>query len=93
MKALGDGLSIEQPDVALKPEERLLLAVIESAYWDLQSGDPTKLRTAQQYFLDNRQQHPFSFLAICEYFSWSPSSIRSKLHAFLPTEGIPLQGH
>ena len=67
----------------LKPEERLLLAVVDSAYWDLQSPDPIRHRTARSYFLEDDEQHAFSFLAICQHFSWSPASIRSQLGALL----------
>jgi hypothetical protein len=70
----------------LKPEERLLLAVVESAYWDLQSGDAARRRTACGYFLDEEDGHTFSFLAICQHFRWSPTSIRSQLRAQLAGE-------
>ena len=42
---------------AIKPEERLLLAVVESAFWDLQSPDPARRRTARHYFLDEADGH------------------------------------
>ena len=74
----------------LKPEERLLLAVVDSAYWDLQSPDPARHRTARSYFLEEDDQHAFSFLAICQHFSWSPASIRSQLGALL--NGQPSAG-
>ena len=67
----------------LKPEERLLLAVVESAYWDLQSGDAARRRTACTYFLDEEDAHAFSFIAICQHFRWSPTSIRSQLRPYL----------
>lgn len=63
----------------LRPEERLLLAVVEAAYWDLQCGDPLRRDTAWRYFLDDRSEHAFSFLSICDHFHWSPVSIRSSL--------------
>src|SRR5437870_13495881 len=50
----------------LKPEERLLLAVVESAYWDLQNPDPARRRTARAYFLDEEDHHTFSFVSICQ---------------------------
>ena len=68
---------------ALRPEERLLLAVVDSAYWDLQSPDPVRRRTATQYFLDDDLDHTFSFVSICQHFSWSPTSIRLQLGALL----------
>ena len=67
----------------LRPEERLLLAVVDSAYWDLRSPDPVRHRTARSYFLEDNDQHTFSFVSICQHFSWSPASIRSQLHALL----------
>ena len=67
----------------LKPEERLLLAVVESAFWDLQSPDLGRRQTARTYFLDERGEHTFSFLSICQHFSWSPASIRTSLRTHL----------
>jgi hypothetical protein len=83
MKSLLQGLCNEQSRPSLKPEERLLLAVVESAYWDLQSPDAAKRRTASTYFLDDKDHHAFSFVAICQHFSWSPVSIRFQLGAIL----------
>lgn len=59
------------------------MAVVESAYWDLQSPDATKRRTASTYFLDDKDHHAFSFVAICQHFSWSPVSIRYQLGTVL----------
>ena len=70
---------------AIKPEERLLLAVVESAFWDLQSPDLARRRTACHYFLDETENHTFSFLSICQHFSWSPTSIRNQLNSLLHT--------
>jgi len=76
---------------AIKPEERLLLAVVESAFWDLRSPDLARRRTARHYFLDEADDHTFSFLSICQHFSWSPASIRNQLssllQALVPSEG------
>lgn len=72
----------------LKPEERLLLAVVESAYWDLQSPDPVRRRTARGYFLDEHDDHTFSFVSICQHFRWSPASIRVQLHGLLNVQPI-----
>lgn len=86
MRSLVQDLNIERLRPALKPEERLLLAVVESAFWDLQSPDPARRHTARSYFMDERGEHTFSFLSICEHFSWSPASIRFSLktHLTLP---------
>ncbi|MFI5398433.1 MAG: hypothetical protein ACHQ9S_23105 [Candidatus Binatia bacterium] len=83
MKFLSQDITEGRLRPALKPEERLLLAVVESAYWDLQSPDPIRQRTARHYFLDEHDEHTFSFASICQHFSWSPASIRSQLSARL----------
>jgi hypothetical protein len=67
----------------LKPEERLLLAVVESAFWDLKNPDAARRQTAQNYFLDETDDHTFSFVSICQHFSWSPASIRQQLGSLL----------
>src|SRR5690349_7033507 len=87
MRSLVQDLNIERLRPALKPEERLLLAVVESAFWDLQSPDPARRHTARSYFLDERGEHTFSFLSICEHFSWSPASIRFSLKTHLTLPG------
>jgi hypothetical protein len=73
----------------LRPEERLLLAVVESAYWDLQSPDPVRQRTARNYFLADHDDHTFSFISICQHFSWSPASIRVQLSNLLTGQVAP----
>lgn len=83
MRSLVQDLTGERFRPTLKPEERLLLAVVESAYWDLQSPDPGRRQTARTYFLDERGEHTFSFLSICQHFSWSPVSIRGSLRSHL----------
>ena len=74
---------------SIKPEERLLLAVVESAYWDLQSPDPARRRTARTYFLDEEDEHTFSFISICQHFGWSPASIRGQLRPLLSALSTP----
>src|SRR5205814_8906139 len=83
MRSVFLGLSNGETRPSLKPEERLLLAVVESAYWDLQSPDPARRSTARHYFLDETDDHTFSFMSICQHFSWSPASIRSQLNSLL----------
>lgn len=87
MRSVFVGFSNGETRPSLKPEERLLLAVVESAYWDLQSPDPGKRRTATSYFLDERDHHTFSFVSICQHFSWSPGSIRFRLSGLLKGSG------
>ncbi len=67
----------------LTPEERLLLAVFEAAYWDLRSREPVDRRQARSYFLSDDNRHAFSFIAVCQHFGWSVESIREKLKALL----------
>ncbi len=86
MRFLSQELSEGYLRPTLKPEERLLLAVVESAYWDLQSPDPARRRTARTYFLDEQDEHTFSFVSICQHFSWSPASIRSQLTGLLASQ-------
>lgn len=83
MKFLSQDTSEGRLRPSLKPEERLLLAVVESAYWDLQSPDPVRRRTARSYFLAEHDDHAFSFTSICQHFSWSPASIRGQLSPLL----------
>jgi hypothetical protein len=85
---------LQDPSVAvlsrkLKPEERLLLAVLEYAYWDLQSGDPGRHSAALNFFLEERESHAFSFVCICQHFSWSPTSIRGQLRPLLDPKRLP----
>jgi hypothetical protein len=87
MKVLAQDLTEGRLRPALKPEERLLLAVVDSAYWDLQSPDVFRRRTARNYFLDDGDDHAFSFISICQHFSWSPASIRWQLRQFLTQVG------
>jgi hypothetical protein len=86
MKFLTQDMVEGQFRPVLKPEERLLLAVVESAFWDLQSPDPVRRRTARSYFLDEEDGHTFSFVSICQHFSWSPDSIRLQLSALLAAQ-------
>jgi len=91
MRSLVADISEGKTRPAIKPEERLLLAVVESAFWDLQSPDIARRRTARHYFLDEADDHTFSFLSICQHFSWSPTSIRNQLssllHTLVPPDG------
>jgi hypothetical protein len=95
MRSLVQDLGGERVRPTLKPEERLLLAVVESAFWDLQSPDPNRRHTARTYFLDERGEHAFSFLSICQHFSWSPASIRTTLRldlGHIPEELMSMGG-
>ncbi len=83
MRSIVEDVSPVRSRATIKPEERLLLAVLESAYWDLQSPDPGKRKTAMNYFLDDGEDHTFSFISICQHFSWSPTSIRNQLGTML----------
>ncbi len=67
----------------LRPEERLLLAVFEAAYWDLKSRQALDRRHARTYFLSDENRHAFSFVSVCQHFGWSVDSIRGQLRAML----------
>jgi hypothetical protein len=92
MKALIQDVTEGRCRPCLKPEERLLIAVVDSAFWDLQSPDPSKRRIARRYFLDEEDGHTFSFISICLHFSWSPDSIRVQLGALLTASLAPSVG-
>ncbi len=80
--AINDTTLAEQRRLLL-PEERLLLAVLESAYWDLKSRHAMDRRQARTYFLSEDGRHAFSFLAVCQHFGWSAESIRTSLRMLL----------
>lgn len=75
--------SLAQRRHLLRPEERLLLAVFEAAYWDLQSREALDRRQARSYFSSDENRHAFSFLAVCQHFGWSADSIRVELRCWL----------
>jgi hypothetical protein len=79
----------------LKPEERLLLAVLEAAYWDLRSRQAIDRRQARSYFLSDENRHAFSFVAVCQHFGWSVDSVRGQLRPMLsePLADVPLPPH
>jgi hypothetical protein len=86
---INDTTLIEQRRL-LRPEERLLLAVFEAAYWDLKSRQSIDRRQARSYFTSDENRHAFSFMAVCQHFGWSADSIRSQLRILLEesrTEG------
>src|ERR1051326_496664 len=83
MRSLIQDLPEGRARAVIRPEERLLLAVVESAYWDLRSADPMRRRTARSYFLEEADNHTFSFVSICQHVSWSPASIRGQLGEML----------
>jgi hypothetical protein len=88
MKLISQDVAEGRLRPTLKPEERLLLAVVESAYWDLRNPDPIRRRTARNYFLDEEDHHTFSFVSICQHFSWSPASIRAQLGGLLAATAV-----
>jgi hypothetical protein len=80
--AINDTTLAEQRRLLL-PEERLLLAVFESAYWDLRSRHSIDRRQARTYFMSDENRHAFSFVAVCQHFGWSADSIRLSLGGLL----------
>lgn len=91
MRSIVEDVSPVRSRATIKPEERLLLAVLESAYWDLQSPDPGKRKTALNYFLDDGEEHAFSFISICQHFSWSATSIRTQLSGMLDSPAVGVE--
>ena len=87
--AINDTTLAEQRRLLL-PEERLLLAVLESAYWDLRSRHAMDRRQARTYFMAEDGRHAFSFMAVCQHFGWSADSIRSSLRGLLADAGAEL---
>jgi hypothetical protein len=84
--AINDTALAEQRRLLL-PEERLLLAVLESAYWDLKSRHAMDRRQARTYFMSDDNRHTFSFMAVCQHFGWSADSIRTSLQPLLGEHG------
>ena len=79
---INDTTLLEQRRI-LRPEERLLLAVFEAAYWDLKSRQSIDRRQARSYFMSDENRHAFSFVAVCQHFGWSADSIRTQLRILL----------
>ena len=79
---INDTTLVEQRRI-LRPEERLLLAVFEAAYWDLKSRQSMDRLHARSYFTSDENRHAFSFMAVCQHFGWSADSIRSQLRILL----------
>ena len=87
--AINDTTLAEQRRLLL-PEERLLLAVLESAYWDLKSRHAVDRRQARTYFMAEDNRHAFSFMAVCQHFGWSADSIRTSLSVLLSDGGTEI---
>lgn len=65
---------------SLMSEELLMLAVLEQAFADLESGCPAVKADAEAYFLAyEADSSAFSFDAVCAQFHLSPSAIRGEV--------------
>lgn len=60
----------------LQGEMGLMLAVLESACWDLQNGNAGKQEEAIAWLTD-RGPAPFSFIQVCDVFSWDADWMRT----------------
>lgn len=74
---------------SLMSEELLMLAVLEQAFADLESGCPAVKADAEAYFLAyDADSCAFSFDAVCAQFHLSASAIRGEVRRRL--KGKPL---
>ena len=65
---------------SLMAEELLMLAVLEQAFADLDSGCPAIRADAEAYFLAyDADSSPFSLDSVCVQFHLSPSAIRGEV--------------
>lgn len=74
----------------LRAEELLMLAVLEQAFSDLESGCPSIRADAEAYFLAyGADSSVFSLDAACNIFKLSPSAIRAEVARRLRHQSIP----
>ena len=74
---------------SLMSEEVLMLAVLEQAFSDLESGCPAVRADAEAYFLAyDADSSAFSLDAVCVQFRLSPSAIRSEVRRRLKQRPI-----
>jgi hypothetical protein len=82
-------------------EERLMLAVLESAVEDFQkyifarsTAGKKLFQQAEEWFLDTDSEEPFSFGSICETLGLHPDSIRKGLMVWKEAKiKTSVQGH
>lgn len=66
---------------SLLPEERLMIAVVEQAYYSFfGTNGPRERVSADRWFFSDVQDYCFSFVYICEHFGWSVAAIRQRLN-------------
>ena len=70
----------------LTPEKKLLLAVLESAAYDIQRYHNARRARERRLFLEayawftsEEDKDPFSFVAICHALEWDPVYIRERV--------------
>lgn len=59
--------------------EHLMIAVVSTAFDDLQSIDMRQRDTAVRYFFDDPETHVLSFPSVCRQMDWSVSAVRQRL--------------
>lgn len=70
----------------LRPEEQLQLSIVEQAVTELvyegQSRQLARIAdAAEAWFLDEEEDYPFAFAAICAYFDWPTERLRAAILA------------
>jgi hypothetical protein len=68
--------------------EHLMIAVVSTAFDDLQSADARQRDTALRYFFNDPETHVLSFPSVCRQMDWSVSAVRRRL---LQTLGLATQ--
>ncbi len=63
--------------------EHLMIAVVSTAFDDLQCADTRQRDTAVRYFFDDPETHVLSFPSVCRQMDWSVSAVRQRLHRTL----------
>jgi hypothetical protein len=78
-------VQLEHPTLYIRPEHRLMLAVLEDAVHAYQTGcienrgDRALFRETAQWFASNDATSPFCFVTICQLFGLDPDCVRGGL--------------
>ena len=65
--------------------EHLMIAVVSTAFDDLQNADTRQRDTAVRYFFNDPETHVLSFSSVCRHMDWSVSAVRRRLLQTLQT--------
>jgi len=88
----GKILTPQIPARSLMSEELLMLAVLEQAFADLESGCPAVRADAEAYFLAyDADSSVFSLDAVCSQFRLSSSAIRGEVRKRIKQREIAKQ--